>query len=61
MSPAELPTINRQSSFLFQFPQHVDDLPFAVKLRDLEIIDPVSGNDLDHGCVVEAVEDRDLF
>ena len=32
-NPAELPTIKRRPSFWFQFPKHVDDLPFAAGRR----------------------------
>jgi len=45
----------------FQLPKHIDDLPLTVELRDFKVIDPVRRDDLDHGCVIESVEDGDLF
>src|SRR5262245_48701646 len=42
-------------------PQHVDDHPPPVDLADLQIVDPVRRDDLDHRRVLVAIEDGDLL
>ena len=44
-----------------QFPQHIDDFPFAVELRDFEIIDPIGRDDLNDSGIIVMIENRDLF
>src|SRR5947207_10756605 len=39
-----------------QFPEHVDDFPVTVKFSDLEIIDPIGGDDFHDGGVIVAIE-----
>src|SRR6185295_9132371 len=45
----------------FQFPQNIHDHPAAVRLGDVQIIDPIRRYHFDAGCVLKHIKNGDIL